>query len=311
MPELAGLKQISQNGWISSAGKAQRSTTQRFVPTLIILFQLVFFKFVALNLVSIALLAAVHNVAWWSVHIWDSNNSNGCDHFISMMLYKGACTESSYGASSTSNCVSFTDSSYWNTMDDYLNGETTSNTQDADMYTGASHYNTSGKLISAALAFCVISIVAHLVSALFVPIDFHKTMQLVNGGLVGLSILMIISAIAMSHNDLNNATYWELYWCPYPFSPNTTTANSYVTGPVFGYVLALFALLFQIISMSFLVTPGNCCFCCPCQQCCGCVEYKAPLSAQDSTPAMVSATVVSVQQPAPPVVVVGKVVDYA
>ncbi len=260
-----------------------------------------------------AFLAATHNSAWWSVHVWDSDSSSTCDQIISMVLYHGVCSEDTYGDKSTSNCVSFTDTSTWDSFDNFLNGDGTTNTQDADMVTGASHYNTCGKLINAALAFCVIGVVCQLVSGFAVPVDKHKILQLVNSFFVGLSILLIISAIAMSHNDIDNATYWELIFCPAP-GANTTYANSYISGPVYGYFLALFALLFQIILMSFLLTPGNCCFCCPCQQCCGCVEYKEPLAFQEQSATPVVAvgaatpTAQSVQQHT---VVVGKVVDYA
>jgi hypothetical protein len=269
------------------------------------------------------LLASIHGTAWWSVHVWDSNNTTGCDHYVSMVLYKGGvCKESSWGGDSRDDCISFTDTSAWDTADAFLNGDNGSlNTQNANMTLGGHHYYTVGKLLTAALAFCVIGVIFQLACGFFAPMEMHKKLQLANAFLVFICLLLILSGISMSHNDLNDPAYWQLLYCP-AIGANTTTSNSYSSGPVGGYSLAIITFIVQFTSLSFLLSPGNCCFCCPCQQFCGCVEYKQPMAEQAQATFAVPANAVASPvyvvntvggQPAAqqPTVIVGKVVDYA
>ncbi len=210
---------------------------------------------------------------FWGVRVWDSDDTSICNSSVSLILYHGACTESSYGGSSTSSCTDFSDTSIWNSADDYLNGVTSTNTQDANMSAGASDYQSIGKIMHAALAVAVVAVVCQLISAFLPSPEMYKKLQVANTVIVALAGILIISGLGKSSNDLTDANYWELLYCGTGIA-NTTTANSEISAPLTGYFLALIALLCEIISGSILLVPGNCCFLCPCEKNCGCCVTK-------------------------------------
>jgi hypothetical protein len=228
-------------------------------------------------LISIALLAASREEAWWGLRVWNSNDTEpyplGCNQYVSLILTQGACSESSFGGTSTSTCTSFTDSTAWDNADNFLNDPSEAgNTQNANLSSAASEYQTINQLIATALAFCVFNAVLQFVSALLIPVDYHKKVQVVGAVTVGLSILLILGGLSKSSNDMTDVTYLELVAC-FAKLPNTTLANSSASAPITGFFLALVAMLFQIADLSFMLMPGTFCFCCP-SSCCACIEHK-------------------------------------
>ena len=265
---------------------------------------------------SVLFLASLGSSPFWGIRVWDSDDTSICNSSVSLILYHGACTENSYGGSSTSSCTDFSDTSVWDSADDYLNGVTSTNTQDANMSAGASDYQSIGKIMHAALAIGVVAVVCQIASAYIPSQEMYKTLQVANTVIVALAGILIISGLGKSHNDLTDVTYWELLYCGTGIA-NTTTANSTITAPLGGYFLALIALLCNIISGSILLVPGNCCFCCPCEKNCGCCFIKPEdtslMAGLQPSSGSITSDAVSSHNPtngAAPVVV-GKVVDYA
>ena len=227
------------------------------------------------NLASITLLSLVAYLPWWAIRIWVTNSDDNvfeCDASISMIYYEGACYEKYFSGLSTKNCISFTSTSDWNQIDAYLNGDNglSSNTQSADMTKGATEYDNAGKLMYAGLAFCVISTALHFI-ALFSPNLVQKPLQITTSFLQLLVIILVLAGFILTNgnkNNINESKYWNLLVCGTGFN-NSTIANTEVSIPLYSFFFAIAVLIFEFISISILLVPGNCCFCCPCLTCCG------------------------------------------
>jgi hypothetical protein len=218
------------------------------------------------------LMSSTLDTVWWAIRVWDSNDSNACDQYISIILNQGVCSVDGTGDTDDSDCTAFSDSSDWDAADNYLNDAP--NTNNADLSGAADMYTDAKNLVNAAIAFSVATIVCAVIGMCLGDKTLGRDkFQIISAVLGLLATLLILCSFGITGNtDMTDADYWEILSCPDFSEANGTFANSEYSAPLTGYGLAIVAFFFQIASLAVFAAPGTCCFCS--SACCAFAEEK-------------------------------------
>lgn len=217
-----------------------------------------------LNLFIVVLAGISLGVAWWVINVWNSDDTSlnplaNCDQYVSLMMRYGSCIESSAGKTSTGDCVKFTDTNYWQDLDNTFSKSSSYN--DADFETGAHRFVDALGLISTAITFAIINFLVNILPLTsFIPKQKHNTIQFASTILIGLIAIFLLCGFAIAgRNSMTDADYWQVLLCPAPV-PFTSYANSSFSVPYAGYALCVISFVLSLISLSLVLYPGTCCF---------------------------------------------------
>jgi hypothetical protein len=158
-------------------------------------------------------------------------------------------------------CTPFSDKSYFEDLDTFF----ASNGLKTDMVHGAELFQIGHNLILTVLAFSCLTFAIAIFADVAIPKSYHRHAQVFLAILAVLSFGFTILTMFVGNdkNELLNYDAWMILYCydqyvaHEPFYGNKKIAD-------FAYVVCILLIGLEFGSISMVLYPGNCCFCCDC-----------------------------------------------